>query len=53
MAAPKNADDLIRPAREGTLRVLRAAKDAGVGRVILTSSCAAIAYGWATRFPLC
>lgn len=46
MASPKNADDLIRPAREGTLRVLRAAKAAGVDRVILTSSCAAIAYGW-------
>jgi nucleoside-diphosphate-sugar epimerase len=45
MAAPKNPDDLIRPAREGALRVLRAAKKAGVDRVVLTSSCAAIAYG--------
>lgn len=45
MAAPKSADDLIRPAREGALRVLRAAKAAGVERVVLTSSCAAIAYG--------
>lgn len=42
---PKNEDDLIVPAREGTLRVLRAARDAGVQRVILTSSVAAIAYG--------
>lgn len=45
MAAPKNPDDLIRPAREGSLRVLRAARRAGVARVVLTSSCAAIAYG--------
>jgi nucleoside-diphosphate-sugar epimerase len=28
--APKNEDELIVPAREGTLRVLRAARDAGV-----------------------
>jgi len=28
--APKHEDDLIRPAREGTVRVLRAARDAGV-----------------------
>jgi nucleoside-diphosphate-sugar epimerase len=47
MAAPKNPEDLIRPAREGALRVLRAAKHAGVDRVVLTSSCAAIAYGHA------
>jgi dihydroflavonol-4-reductase len=51
MAAPKNPDDLIRPAREGTLRVLRAAKAAGVERVVLTSSCAAIAYGWGNALP--
>lgn len=51
MAAPKNEDDLIRPAREGALRVLRAAKAAGVERVILTSSCAAIAYGWGDALP--
>ncbi|HMH58583.1 MAG TPA: aldehyde reductase [Galbitalea sp.] len=41
---PKNADDLIVPAREGALRVLRAARDAGVKRVVLTSSFAAIGY---------
>jgi dihydroflavonol-4-reductase len=51
MAAPKNPDDLIRPARDGALRVLRAAKAAGVDRVILTSSCAAIAYGCAGPLP--
>ena len=39
----KNADDLVVPAREGTLRVLRAANDAGARRVVLTSSFAAIA----------
>ncbi len=42
---PKDEDDLIRPAREGALRVLAAARDAGVARVVLTSSFAAIGYG--------
>jgi dihydroflavonol-4-reductase len=42
---PKNEDDLIRPAKEGTLRALKFAKDAGVKKVVLTSSVAAIAYG--------
>lgn len=42
---PKHEDDLIIPAREGTLRVLRAAAAAGVERVILTSSGAAVEYG--------
>jgi len=42
---PKNEDELIVPAREGTLRVLRAARGAGVKRVVLTSSFAAIGYG--------
>ena len=45
MGAPKHEDDLIAPAREGALRVLRAARDAGVKRVVLTSSLAAIGYG--------
>ncbi len=39
---PKDRDQLIRPAVDGTLRALRAAQEAGVNRVILTSSCAAI-----------
>lgn len=43
--APKNEDELIIPAREGTLRVLRASRNAGVKRVVLTSSFAAIGYG--------
>ncbi|HET6295999.1 MAG TPA: NAD-dependent epimerase/dehydratase family protein [Kribbella sp.] len=38
---PKNPDDLIIPAREGAVRVLRAATEAGVKRVVLTSACAA------------
>jgi nucleoside-diphosphate-sugar epimerase len=44
-ALPKHEDDLIIPAREGTLRVLRAARDASVRRVVLTSSFAAIGHG--------
>jgi nucleoside-diphosphate-sugar epimerase len=39
--APKDPDDLIRPARDGALRVLRAAIAAGVPRVVMTSSGAA------------
>jgi nucleoside-diphosphate-sugar epimerase len=45
MMVPKHEDDLIVPAREGALRVLRASRDAGVRRVVLTSSFAAIGYG--------
>src|SRR5579863_2471571 len=44
-SAPKHEDELIIPAREGTLRVLRAARDANVKRVVLTSSCGAVYYG--------
>jgi len=42
---PKHEDELIVPAREGSLRVLRASRDARVKRVVLTSSFAAIGYG--------
>ena len=42
---PKNHDDLITPARDGTLRVLGAAVRSGVQRVVITSSIAAIGYG--------
>jgi nucleoside-diphosphate-sugar epimerase len=42
---PQHEDELIVPAREGALRVLKAARDAGVRRVVLTSSFAAIGYG--------
>jgi len=44
LAAPKDENELIRPAVDGTLRALKAAKSSGVKRVILTSSMAAI-YG--------
>jgi dihydroflavonol-4-reductase len=46
---PKHEDELIIPAREGALRLLRAAKSAGVKRVVLTSSFAAIGYGHGPR----
>ena len=42
---PRHEDELIIPAREGALRVLRALRDAQVKRVVLTSSFAAIGYG--------
>lgn len=45
LADPKDENELIRPAREGALRVLRAARDAGVRRVVLTSSFASVGYG--------
>lgn len=38
IANPKNADEMISPAVNGTLRMLKAAKKAGVQRVVLTSS---------------
>jgi len=44
-SVPKHEDELIVPARDGALRVLRAARDAGIKRVVLTSSFAAIGYG--------
>ena len=44
-AVPKDADELIKPARDGALRALRAAKAAGVKRFVMTSSVAAISYG--------
>lgn len=46
---PKNDDELVIPARDGALRVLRAARDAGVQRVVLTASTACIAYGHGSR----
>lgn len=45
--APKDENELIAPARDGTLRVLKAARDANVKRVVVTSSFAAIGYGHA------
>lgn len=45
LSQPKNPNDLIRPAVQGALRALGAAKAAGVMRVIMTSSAAAIMGG--------
>ncbi len=45
LVQPKNEQDVIKPAVEGTLRALRAARTAGVERVVLTSSVAAIMEG--------
>jgi dihydroflavonol-4-reductase len=42
---PKDANELIAPARDGALRALRAAQLAGVKRFVMTSSVAAISYG--------
>lgn len=39
---PRNADEVIRPAREGTLNVLAAAQSARIRRVVMTSSTAAV-----------
>lgn len=49
LAQPKDENELIRPAVDGTLRVLRAARDAGVKRVVQTSSFAAVGYGHGHR----
>ena len=46
---PSDEQKLIRPAVEGTLRVLKAARDAGVRRTVVTSSFAAIGYGHPDR----
>ena len=43
--APKTEDEVIIPARDGVLRVLKASRDAKVKRVVLTSTCGAIYYG--------
>jgi dihydroflavonol-4-reductase len=42
---PRDENELLVPAPDGTLRVLRAARAAGIRRVVLTSSFAAIGYG--------
>jgi dihydroflavonol-4-reductase len=41
----KHEDEMIIPAREGVLRVLRVARDAGVKRVVLTSAFGAVGFG--------
>ena len=44
-SVPKNDDEMVVPARDGVLRVLRAAREAGVKRVVLTSAFGAIGMG--------
>jgi nucleoside-diphosphate-sugar epimerase len=46
---PRDPDELIVPARDGALRVLRAALDAGAERIVLTSSVAAVRNGGPPR----
>lgn len=41
---PKDENEMIRPAVEGTIRVLKAARDAGVKRVVMTSNFGAVGY---------
>lgn len=43
--APQDENELIVPARDGALRAIRAAVDAGVRRIVMTSSIAAISGG--------
>jgi dihydroflavonol-4-reductase len=50
-AQPKDPNELITPARDGTLRVLRAGLESGVRRVVLTSSTAAVRSSGETRSP--
>ncbi|UOX91017.1 aldehyde reductase [Amycolatopsis sp. FBCC-B4732] len=42
---PKDDDEMVVPARDGVLRVLRAARGAGVKRVVLTSAFGAVGMG--------
>lgn len=44
LSLPKDENEMIRPAVDGTLRVLRAARDAGVKRVVMTSNFGAVGY---------
>jgi dihydroflavonol-4-reductase len=46
-SVPKDPDEVIVPARDGTLRVLRAAARARIERVVVTSSTAAVFWGHA------
>ena len=45
----KSEEAVVGPARDGSLRVLRAARDANVKRVVMTSSCGAVYYGYPPR----
>lgn len=45
LSSPKTLDEIVRPARDGALRALKAAQASGVKRAVLTSSCASVMYG--------
>tara|TARA_B100000965_G_scaffold338890_2_gene306293 strand:- start:814 stop:1830 length:1017 start_codon:yes stop_codon:yes gene_type:complete len=47
---PKNENDLVTPALEGTLRALKAAHKSKIKKVVLTSSIGAIAYGHSKKY---
>jgi nucleoside-diphosphate-sugar epimerase len=49
---PKDENEMIKPAVEGTLRVLKAAKKAGVKRVVMTSNFGAVGYSHKDRSKL-
>jgi dihydroflavonol-4-reductase len=49
LTLPKDENEMIRPAVDGTLRVLRAARDAGVKRVVMTSNFGAVGYSHTDR----
>lgn len=51
LAQPKDENDLIRPAVDGTLRVLKAAVAAGAQRFVQTSSTVSVMYGHGDRHP--
>lgn len=44
LRTPKDENEMIRPAVEGTLRVLKASRNAGVKRVVMTSNFGAVGY---------
>ncbi|MBK1895597.1 SDR family oxidoreductase [Chryseobacterium paridis] len=44
LKVPQHEDEMIRPAVEGTIRVLKAARNAGVKRVVMTSNFGAVGY---------
>ncbi|HVU99584.1 MAG TPA: aldehyde reductase [Puia sp.] len=49
LKAYKHEDEMIIPAREGVVRVLRASRGSGVRRVVLTSAFGAVVYGHPPR----
>jgi len=49
LVATRNEEEVIRPAVDGVVRVLRAARDSSVKRVVYTSTCGAVYYGHPLR----